>query len=114
MLGRNITETNEATDIVTNTTLGLPILFIILRSTSYALSAYTCSEKDRRPTVPVHTRRLSDVVKVCRAIYPAIWDAYADGCLLTRGYCSGDDHRRETGPTINPPSTRPPTLAAPL
>jgi hypothetical protein len=99
-------EMNGETDIVANTTLRLPVLFVILCSTSYVLSAYTCSKKYRHLTVPVHTRRLSDVVRVCRGIVKLsgcahhmpmhVWQLRLLQC---------DEHKRETGPTINPPSS---------
>lgn len=73
-------ETNEETDIIANTTLRLPILLVILCSAGYVLSAYTCGKKYKYLTVPVHTRRLSDVVRVCTGI---VCTSYADACLVT-------------------------------
>lgn len=103
---RNVTETNEETDIVANTTLGLAILFVILCSTSYAWSASTCSEKYGYLTVPVHTRRLSDVIRVFRAIVLAMGIHIICRCMSANGELlqPGGDQRK-TGPTINPSNT---------
>jgi hypothetical protein len=106
--GRNIMETNEETDIVANTALGFPIFFVILCSTSYALSVYSYSEKyrhlGRTCTHKKTIRRCQSMQRHFLAI--GICTSYADACLVTATTASRDDHKRETGPTINPPGSR--------